>query len=302
MRITITGASGFVGQNLMPYLKNENYTVETLSLRREDWQKKVTEDTTVFIHLAGKAHDTSNTSNAEEYFSVNRDKTIELFNLFLHSPAKDFFYFSSVKAAADTVDGVLTEEVVPKPYTPYGQSKYEAEQYLLEKQLPQGKRVFIIRPCMIHGPGNKGNLNLLYKVVEKGVPWPLAAFENQRSFLSIDNLSFLVFEMLKNPEIKSGIYNFADDEAISTNELISIISTTLRKKPKLWKLSNQLITVIAKVGDKIKLPLNSERLKKLTESYVVSNTKIKQALGIKHLPLSAEEGLVKTVKSFRVSK
>lgn len=302
MRITITGASGFVGQNLIAYLQQHNVEVQSLSLRNQDWKTKLDTQATAVIHLAGKAHDTANTSAEEEYFKVNRDLTIKLFEEFLKSGSKDFFFFSSVKAVADTANDVLYEDIHPNPLTPYGQSKFEAENYLLAQQLPEEKRLFIIRPCMIHGPGNKGNLNLLYKVVEKGIPWPLAAFENQRSFLSIDNLSFLVLELLKNKKVESGIYNFADDEAVSTNELISIISTTLGKKPKLWKFSNQLITGIAKVGDKIKLPLNSERLKKLTESYVVSNTKIKQALGIKHLPLSAEDGLVKTVKSFKVSK
>lgn len=296
-KITITGASGFVGQNLIPYLKNENYEVESLSLRKQDWKDSIVSDTNIFIHLAGKAHDTSNTSNAEEYFTVNRDKTMELFDLFLNSTARDFFYFSSVKAAADTVDGVLTEEVDPKPYTPYGQSKFEAEQYLLEQQLPQGKRVFIIRPCMIHGPGNKGNLNLLYKVVEKGIPWPLASFENHRSFLSIDNLCFLIKAMMTQ-EVPSGVYNFADDKALSTNELVTLIAEVSNKKPKLWHVSKTLMNTLAGIGDKIKLPLNSERLKKLTENYVVSNQKIKDALNIQQLPISAEEGLRRTIQSF----
>src|SRR5690606_21657988 len=115
---------------------------------------------------------------------------------------------------------------------------------------------------------NKGNLNLLYKIVEKGIPWPLAAFENKRSFLSIDNLSFLILEMLKNKDVKSGIYNFADDELISTNQLIKIIGSASGRKSKLWSISPYLIKGLAKIGDKMKLPLNSERLKKLTESYV----------------------------------
>src|SRR5690606_9335837 len=205
-----------------------------------------------------------------------------------------------VKAVADTVDGVLCEEVLPKAVTPYGKSKLEAETYLLNQKLPEGKRLFIIRPCMIHGPGNKGNLNLLYKVVEKGIPWPLTAFENQRSFLSIDNLSYLIHQMLVNKEVSSGIYHFADDEVLSTNQLIEIISTTLGKKPKLWNINANFIKSVVKIGNVLPLPLNSERLKKLTESYVVSNDKIKSTLGIKKLPLSAEEGLVKTIQSFRV--
>lgn len=298
-KIVVTGSSGFVGQNLVPYLGSKEYCVHQLSLRKEGWQSLIPLTTEVMIHLAGKAHDTANTSSAEEYFKVNRDLTIELFNHFLKSEAKDFFYFSSVKAVADTVEGVLTEGVEAKPFTPYGQSKYEAEQYLLNAQFPEGKRVFIIRPCMIHGPGNKGNLNLLYKVVEKGIPWPLASFENHRSFLSIDNLCYLVEQMMINPHVISGVYNFADDKALSTNELVTLLAKVSNKKPKLWHISKGFMNGVAAIGDKIKLPLNSERLKKLTENYVVSNEKIKKALQIDSLPVSAVEGLERTIVSFK---
>lgn len=296
MNVTITGISGFVGQNLSKYLEENNFNITGLSLRN-NW--KLIANSDVIIHLAGKAHDTSNTSADEEYFGVNTELTKKLFDEFLRSDIRDFIYFSSVKASADTVDGILDEEQASDPKTPYGKSKLLAEQYLLSKDLPEDKRLFIIRPCMIHGPGNKGNLNLLYKVVEKGIPWPLAAFENKRSFLSIDNLNFLIHEILKNKDIASGIYNFADDESISTNDLIEIIGKASGRKSKLWRLPSGMITSAAKLGDTLKLPLNSERLKKLTESYQVSNEKIKNALRIKKLPVSAEEGLFKTIKSFK---
>ena len=299
MKIIITGATGFVGQNLSVYLQEQQIQTQNVSLRSPAWTADLDTTADAIIHLAGKAHDTANTTAEKDYFRVNRDLTIALFDEFLNSNINDFFFFSSVKAVADTVDGVLYEEVLPKAVTPYGKSKLEAETYLLNQKLPEGKRLFIIRPCMIHGPGNKGNLNLLYKVVEKGIPWPLAAFENQRSFLSIDNLSYLIHQMLVDKEVPSGIYHFADDEAISTNQLIEIISTTLGKKPKLWNINANFIKSVVKIGDMLPLPLNSERLKKLTESYVVSNKKIKTALGINKLPLSAEEGLIKTIQSFK---
>lgn len=298
MKLIITGASGFVGQNLEQYLRERQYNVKKISLRNENWRNHLESDATAIVHLAGKAHDTSNTSLPEEYFKVNRDLTITLFEEFLKSDIRDFFYFSSVKAAADTVEDVLQEDVQGKPCTPYGKSKLEAEQYLLSQTLPEGKRLFIIRPCMIHGPGNKGNLNLLYKVVEKGVPWPLAAFHNKRSFLSIDNLSYMIEQMLAQQELRSGIYNFADDGVLSTNELVTLISEILGIKPKLWHIPEGLIKGTVKIGDVLPLPLNSERLKKLTESYVVSNTKIKNELGIEKLPLTAKEGLEKTIRSF----
>lgn len=297
MKITITGSSGFVGQNLSKYLKDQGHIVDALSLRNKDWT--LNNNAEAIIHLAGKAHDTSNSSDPESYFKINRDLTISLFNQFLHSKSSDFFYFSSVKAVADTLNRILDEDYVANPQTPYGKSKLEAEKFLLSQKLPEGKRLFIIRPCMIHGPGNKGNLNLLYKVVEKGIPWPLASFQNQRSFLSVDNLNFLILEMLKNEKIPSGVYQFADDESLSTNNLVKIIANVSEKKEKLWKLNAKLISGLAKIGDVLHLPLNSERLKKLTESYIVSNTKIKNVLGITTLPVSATEGLEKTIKSFQ---
>lgn len=299
MKITITGTSGFVGQNLSVYIKHRNHSVHELSLRCNDWQSNLDKNADAIIHLAGKAHDLENVSNDSEYFKVNRDLTIALFQEFLKSDSRDFFYFSSVKAVADTADNIVKEDIMPNPLTPYGKSKFEAEQYLLAHQLPEGKRLFIIRPCMIHGPGNKGNLNLLYKVVEKGIPWPLSKFENQRSFLSIDNLSYLILEMLNKPTIPSGIYNFADDDSLSTNDLISVINQALGKKAKFLPISKGLLENLAKVGDKIGLPLNSERLKKLTESYVVSNQKIKEILEIEKLPQTAQEGIIKTIKSFK---
>lgn len=300
MKVIITGATGFVGQNLSRYLISKSNEIETLSLRQQDWNKRINLRADAIIHLAGKAHDTANTSAEEEYFQINRDLTVLLFKEFLQSEIHDFFYFSSVKAVADTVDGVLIEDVEGKPFTAYGRSKYEAEEFLLNQVLPQGKRLFIIRPCMIHGPGNKGNLNLLYNIVKKGLPWPLAAFENQRSFLSIENLSFLINKMLTNKDIASGIYNFADDTALSTNDLIKTINDAVGKKARLWNISKGLIEKMAATGDKLHLPLNSERLKKLTESYVVSNQKIKSALKIDSLPLTVQEGLVKTIQSFNI--
>src|SRR5690606_19547965 len=131
--------------------------------------------------------------------------------------AKTFIFISSVKAAKDVVNGVLTEDVACDPVTPYGRSKRKAEEYILSKLLSD-KKVYILRPCMIHGPGNKGNLNLLFSFAKKGLPYPLAAFDNQRSFLSVDNLTFVIVRLLEKP-VPSGIYHLSDDGTFSTNEL-----------------------------------------------------------------------------------
>ena len=309
MKILITGVHGFVGSNLVEYLKanNEIYGLDIVSPEKDGIVKTFSWDDLeagnipaidAIVHLAGKAHDTKNKSAADVYFKVNTGLTQKIFDYFMASGAKKFVFFSTAKAAADRVEGVLTEDVVPTPVGPYGESKIKAEEYILGHDLTKDKQVYIFRPCMIHGPGNKGNLNLLYSVVRKGIPWPLGAFENRRTFTSIENICFAVNGVLTK-DVPSGIYNMGDDEALSTNELIEEICKSLNKKAHIWKLPKGLMTGIAKVGGWLHLPLNPDRLQKLTENYVSSNAKIKAALGVEKMPVDAREGLKTTLESFR---
>ena len=296
MKIVITGTTGFVGTNLKDYLKASN-EIEPMSVRYKlNQQFELKAD--VLIHLAGKAHDLKKVSNPQEYYEANFELTKQLFDAFLVSETSVFIFMSTVKAVADEVKGILEEDELPNPNTHYGIAKHQAEQYILSKELPKGKKVYILRPCMIHGPGNKGNLNLLYQLVAKGLPWPLGAFEKQRSFLSIENHCFIIKELLENESIPSGVYQVADDKALSTNELIQLLGNSLDKKSRILNLSKSVIKAMAKLGDYLYLPLNSERLQKLTENYVVSNQKIVKAIG-KALPVSVEEGLKVTFRSFK---
>lgn len=316
MKLLITGVHGFVGSNLVSALQKKNtiYGLDIVAPEKEgvkytfpwDFLDKEGEIPPVdaIVHLAGKAHDTKNQAAAEVYFKVNRDLTIKIFDYFCsHPEIKKFVFFSTAKAAADRVDGVLTEDVVPSPVGPYGESKIAAENYILScmRDNPDafaGRGVYIFRPCMIHGPGNKGNLNLLYNVVRKGIPWPLGAFENRRTFTSVENICFAVNGVLTK-DVESGIYNMGDDEALSTNELIEEICKSLGKKAHIWRLPKGLMFFVARLGGWLHLPLDSERLRKLTEDYVASNAKIKRALGVERMPVDARVGLKVTLESFK---
>ena len=314
MKILITGVHGFVGSNLVKALMKEHtiYGLDIVSPHKDgvrytfSWdfldEEGEIPDVDAIIHLAGKAHDTKNQSAADVYFKVNTELTKKIYDYYLKSKAKKFIFFSSVKAAADRVEGEYVDEnVVPSPKGPYGESKIAAEEYIQSKEderIKAGKETYILRPCMIHGPGNKGNLNLLYGVVKKGIPWPLGAFENKRTFTSIGNLCFVINGLLLK-DVPTGIYNMGDDEALSTNELIEEICKSLGKKAHIWKLPKSLMTGIAKVGGMLHLPLDSERLRKLTENYISSNAKIKNALGVEKMPVSAREGLKVTLESFK---
>ena len=320
MNILITGICGFVGTNLIKVLKKVHtlYGLDIIDvekqmdIKRFSWTEfepsafplQTLPKFDVIIHLAGKAHDTKKQSAAQSYFDINTGLTQKIFDFFLESSAKKFIFFSSVKAAADSVVGdVLTEDVIPTPVGPYGESKIQAEEYIKKHFTFSNtdKQVYILRPCMIHGPGNKGNLNLLYNVVKKGIPWPLGDFENRRSFTSIDNLCYVI-EGLLTKEVPTGIYHMGDDEALSTNELIAIICEAMGKQPHIWKMNKGFMEGCAGLGTLLHLPLNTERLRKLTENYVVSNAKIKAALGIDKMPVTAKEGLIKTIRSFEETK
>lgn len=310
--ILITGVHGFVGSNLVKALKGSNtiYGLDIVSPEKEgvartfswdDLDSGIIPNVDAIIHLAGKAHDTKNKSAADIYFKINTDLTKRIFDYFRTSGASKFIFFSSVKAAVDKVPGdILTENVQTCPVGPYGESKVRAEEYIIDSlsanPLPQCS-VVVLRPCMIHGPGNKGNLNLLYGFVRKGLPWPLGSFDNRRSFTSIDNLTFVIQRLLAG-NIESGIYNMADDESLSTNELIDVMCSAMGKKAVKWKIPQAFIRGCARIGDTLHLPLNSFRLQKLTENYVVSNAKIKNALGIDSMPVRAADGLASTIRSF----
>lgn len=306
MNVLISGAYGFVGSNLCRFLTQKGWHCTALDVMQGDapysssyqWnsvEKIPWESFDAVVHLAGKAHDTKNRSQASAYFEINCGLTEKIFTA-CAGRTKRFLFFSSVKACADRVDGVLTEEMPCDPKTPYGQSKWQAEQWINQADAKGMERV-ILRPAMIHGPGNKGNLNLLWNVARRGIPWPLGAFENRRSMTSIQNVCAIV-EAFASGKGASGVYQIADDEAVSVNQLVTWMADAAGKPRRIWRVPCGLMRGVARCGDWLHLPLNRERLQKLTESYVVSNEKCKKTLGWNQMPITAQAGMEMTLRSF----
>ncbi len=298
-KVLITGYTGFVGKNFIEYIKttSNNINIIECDLRNKNW-KNIFKNSDVIIHLAGKAHDLRNVLNPDVYFETNTKLAKEVYENFLTSNAKIFIILSSVKAVVDSIDHILTENEVPQPTTIYGKSKLLADDYILNN-LPDPillKKVYILRPCLIHGPQNKGNLIELYNYVSSGHPWPLGKYDNVRSYCSIINLCFVLKELSEREDILSGVYNVADNEMMSTNELVLLISNFKKIKSRILYIPKFFILILAKIGDKFNLPFNSERLQKLTESFQVSNKKLTTALK-KDLPLTLKEGLLYTFNS-----
>jgi len=306
-RVLITGISGFVGRHLTDYLigKGEfevvgldlESAIKSVPVQSYSWENisKVGHVDTV-IHLAGIAHDLGRKFSDADYFRVNTKLTEEIYTWFLSSGTNRFIYFSTVKAVRDYSESPLEEDANPEKVGVYGTSKKLAEDFLLAHLPSPGRSMIIFRPCMIHGPQPKGNLVSLHKYITKGLPYPFGRIKNQRSYLSIDNLCFLL-ERTITTDIPSGIYHLADDTPLSTKRIIELIGETSSTQPLIVNIPVAFINLLAGLGSALNLPFNRKVLKKLAGNFIVSNQKIKNVLTISSLPVSAEEGMKKAVCS-----
>lgn len=297
MNISVLGYTGFVGQHILAKFPS----AVGVSLRDKDWRTKIIESD-VIINLVGKAHDHNNLGTKEDYYYANFELTKEIFNFFVKSKARMLIHLSSIAAIEEyKADFPLNENHESHSNSWYGKSKFEAEKWLINQLLPNEKSLIILRPPMIHGPGDKGNLKLLYKFVEKGIPNPLFYFTNKRSFIYIENFLFYLNAILDDKKLSSGVYHLADNESLSTKEIIQIIEKELNRKNLSIPIPRFILFGFAKIGDIFAFPLNTKKVKKISSNLLVNNEKINNMLNIEKLPYTAEEGLKETIHSFRVN-
>jgi nucleoside-diphosphate-sugar epimerase len=304
-RLLLTGASGFIGAHLIQYYQSYSPEWRLFILTRNDAkhyefpshitkinQAELSEaidnfKITDIIHLAGKAHDTANTKDEDDYLLANYELTKWLFDVFAKSSAESFIFLSSIKSIHNISGEIKNENYVEEPVTPYGRSKRKAEEYIISQNLPSDKRYFILRPALVYGNGVKGNLASLRKFVSKGIPYPFASFVNKRSYLSVNNLCFIISGLIQS-KIQSDIFNLANNEPIGTKDIVVSIGGKMDKKIAMINIPASIWLRLAKFGDWLHLPFNSEVLGKLTRDLVVDNSKIIGALGMQ-LPESTSE-------------
>jgi nucleoside-diphosphate-sugar epimerase len=306
MNILITGIHGFVGSSLVEAFKGEHliYGLDNVTSAMESVEKTFTyaemkhiPEVDVVIHLAGKSIDTNELSKVLEYFENNAGLTKCVFDWFLHSKAGMFVYMSSVKAAANEVKGLpLTEDMEPKPFGALGESKLLAEQYILS-QWSGSKKVYVFRPAFMYCGLVNVNLKRMYNWVKDGWPYPFGQFECRRSFTSMGNLNFVLKQMFEK-NIPGGIYNISDDGTLRACEVFELIGRVLNKKARIWHLNKYLLRFIARIGTKWHGRFNLHEYRKLNCNFVVSNDKIKQALGIEKMPVSTVDGLTDSILGF----
>lgn len=306
--ILLTGASGFVGQNIINELPNARFVVFEHRSKVPDSDRIIhrissfEEDIPtceIWINLAGKAHDLSRVQSDEAYVEANVAFTQRVFAAFQqHKGAKLFIQLSSVKAIADDPAAPINEDSQENPKTIYGKTKLQADRFLQEASVEIPKRVIILRPAMIYGPGNKGNLNALFSYCKSGLPYVLARFNGQRSYLSISNMLHIVEQCIHDESISSGVYCASDRETVRTNDLVQWIYDVLGLKPRMIAVPRFLVRVVARAGDYLPIPINSDTLKKIGTDYVVDSQKIQNLLK-SPLPIASQEGLKNTLRHFK---
>ncbi len=319
-RALVTGASGFIGRILCAQLQREGKTVYAL-LRKEcqgPWDKSVTGDLasgslphgcmsgvdTVF-HLAGKAHALTETVNEESgYQQINVKGTKLLLEAVKHAQVRCFTFFSSLSTMREAEDEIIDERDSPRPVTPYGRSKLDAENLVLNATIPH---VTILRPALVYGPGNPGNLGRMISGVNKGFFPPFPRINNQRSMVHVEDVVQAALLAAENPEAHKQVYIVTDGQTYSTRQIYKWICQALGKPTPNWSVPLPVLQGLARIGDGIgtvrgkRFMFDSDALAKLTESAVYSSAKIQRELGFAP-KWTLEQALPSIVQSYLQKK
>ncbi|HEY9811615.1 MAG TPA: NAD-dependent epimerase/dehydratase family protein [Halomicronema sp.] len=320
--ILITGPTGFIATHLIPYLANQRHQIRA-ALRnpsktlppnvtpilvgeidgKTDWTEALKDIDTV-IHLAARAHILNDKSpNPEaEFFTVNTEGTTNLVRQSIAAGVKHFIFISSIGAMATLSNQTLTENSPCKPDTPYGRSKLQAEKALIELAGPSQMTWTILRPTLVYGPGNPGNMERLIKLINRGLPLPFGSIKNQRSLIYVGNLIDAIATSLTHPNAKNQTFIVSDGQDLSTPELIQKIAKYLEKPCNLMPAPPSLLKLAGYLGNTGQnllnrpLPLNSQTIDRLLGSLIVDTTNIQTNLNWQP-PFTIDEGLFHTLQS-----
>jgi nucleoside-diphosphate-sugar epimerase len=288
MKLLFTGASGFLGQNIKPILSKQ-FEVKTLGLEGDDIVANIAtnipEISGVFdivLHAAGKAHTVPKTeAEKQSFFDVNYQGTVNLCKALERATLPSAFVFISTVAVYGLEFGENISEVHPlNGDTPYALSKIQAEQFLTDWCAKHGVMLSIIRPSLIAGPNAPGNLGAMVQGIKTGRYLSIGKGSARKSVLMVQDIAHLIPKLVE----KGGVYNVCDDTQPSFRELELIIAEQLGKnKPK--SIPYFMAKTMALIGDLLgnKAPINSLKLKKITESLTFSNEKAKNELDWKPL-------------------
>lgn len=311
-RLLLTGASGFVGKEILSRLCNSSaYKLRTLSRRvipdlpanvemaliddlstHSDFSKELS-GVKVVIHAAGRAHilDEKHQSPASAYRNVNVNATLSLANQAIKSHVKRFIYISTIKVNGESTPAGIpyTADDLPAPQDAYARSKYEAEQELLALKHSSKMEIVIIRPPLIYGPGVKANFLSLLDAIARGVPFPLGSIRNRRSLIALDNLVDLIVTCVYHPAAANQIFLASDGDDISTPDLVRRMAQAMGRSARLLPIPPSLLILGASFLGK------HNKIQRVCESLQIDIGKTRELLGWTP-PISIDEGLAKVAR------
>lgn len=328
MRVLVTGASGFVGRHLVARLARERGTFR-LAVRSNDAATRLarvigapeppsrfevvvvgdidgyTEWRTALhgmdsvVHLAGHAHRSHDDPvEAAVHVRVNTEGTRNLAMQAAAAGVEHLVFVSSIGAITSSSERPVHELTTPKPHTPYGQSKLAAELALRDVAGPMAYT--IVRPPLVYGAGNPGNMQRVIKLVRSGVPLPLGGVRNRRSMIYAGNLADALVRCLKVPAARNQTFVVSDGRPLSTPELIGTIARAAGLRCRLLPIPVWGLRVLGCAGDALtlllrrRLPVSTDAIERLVGSLVVDPSKIRRDLGW-HPPYTVDYGFAQAV-------
>lgn len=294
MTILVTGANGFVGRALCAALRDAGRRVRGIVRQPAgnaaacgcdeliagdicgelDWNRALNGIDSI-VHLAGRAHVTRDPTPdpLAAYRRVNVDATRRLARAAADCGVRRCVFLSSIKVNGNASRVPFTERDAPRPEDPYGRTKWEAEQALREIAETSRLELVILRPPLIYGPGVKGNFLRLMRAIDRGLPLPLASIENRRSLIYVGNLADAIIASLDQPAAAGKTYLLADDDGISTPDLVRGLARELGKPARLLPFPPALLKLAGMaIGQ-------SEALSRLLGSLQVDSGQIRRELG-----------------------
>ena len=318
--VLVTGATGFIGSHLIPVLHQQGWQI-TATVRNNsrklpsipmksinvgeidgntDWNQSLKRINSV-IHLGGRAHILKEQvpDPEVEFLRVNTEGTANLVQQAIQAGVKHFIFISSIGAMATLSDQILRENLPPHPDTPYGRSKLKAEQALINLAGQSKMTWTILRPPLVYGAGNPGNMASLVKLIKKGLPLPFGLVNNCRSFLYVGNLVDALTICLSHPNAKNKTFLISDGHDLSTPQIIDKIAHHLQRSVPMLPIPPYFLKLAGNLGSSIELLLkrplflNRPSIDRLLGSLVVDSSYIRHSLHWKP-PYTLDQGLALT--------
>ncbi|HEX7862385.1 MAG TPA: NAD-dependent epimerase/dehydratase family protein [Verrucomicrobiae bacterium] len=316
--VLVTGGSGFVGKALVRHLVGRGYAVRATyrssapeEIAGVEWvhTKDVAggdfagllKDCDFVVHLAALAHQLTGKVPEGEFDRVNHRATAELAQAVADSATvKRMVFVSSIGAVCSASEKVVTERTECRPDSEYGRSKRDAE-VAVEKILAGTRADYcVIRPPLVYGRGNPGNMLRLLKLTKSPVPLPLGSIRNRRTFIYVGNLVDVIEKALTHPKASRRIFNVADSEVLSTPELIRELARVRGTKARLMPMPGRMLRAMGKVGDVVgkvvrrSVPIDTYSVDRLLGSLEIDSAEVRRELNWSP-PYSTREGLKLTL-------